>query len=65
VALPVILVRPAQQQPQIDPGDWPEIVERARYASLRDLAAEYGVSHETIRGSVRRVVAHRREGRIA
>jgi hypothetical protein len=32
----------------------PSIAERARHESLRDLAAEYGVSHETIRGVVRR-----------
>ncbi len=36
-----------------------------QYASLRDLAVEYGVSHETIRAIVRRVAAHRREDRIA
>jgi hypothetical protein len=30
------------------------IAERARYECLRDLAAEYGVSHETIRTVVRR-----------
>ena len=45
---------PAQQQPHVDPAVWPEIAERARYESLRDLAAEYGVSHETIRAIVRR-----------
>ena len=54
MAIPVSLVRPAQQQPQIDPALWPEIAERARYASLRDLASEYGVSHETIRAIARR-----------
>ncbi len=32
-----------------------EIAGRARYESLRDLAAEYGVSHETIRTIVRRM----------
>jgi predicted DNA binding protein len=38
---------------------WPEIAERARYASLRDLAIEYGVSHETIRAVVRRATRAR------
>ena len=54
VAIPAILVRPPQQQPQLDAALWPAIAERARYASLRDLAAEYGVSHETVRAIVRR-----------
>src|SRR5205823_7660113 len=45
---------PKQQRPRIHPADWPRIAERARYESLRDLAAEYGVSHETIRAVVRR-----------
>jgi hypothetical protein len=31
-----------------------EIAARARYESLRDLAACYGVSHETVRTIVRR-----------
>jgi hypothetical protein len=44
---------------------WTEIAERARFASLRDLAVEYGVSHETIRVIVRRVATRPREGRIA
>jgi hypothetical protein len=47
--------RPEQQRPQIDPALWPEIAERARHASLRALAIEYGVSHETIRTIVRRM----------
>ncbi len=55
VDIPVITLRPPQHLPQIDPALWPEIAERARYESLRDLAAKYGVSHETIRAVVRRV----------
>ena len=46
---------PRQKRPRLSRTLWPEIAELARYASLRDLAAEYGVSHETIRGIVRRV----------
>jgi hypothetical protein len=48
-----------QHTPQIDPATWPIIAERARYESLRDFAAGYGVSHETIRAIVRRVTAAR------
>jgi hypothetical protein len=40
---------PKQKRPRLHPSQWPEIAERARYESLRDLAAVYGVSHETIR----------------
>ena len=43
-----------QQQPRLDRAHWCEIAQRSRYESLRALAAEYGVSHETIRGVVRR-----------
>src|SRR5207302_612083 len=45
--------RPARLPPEL----WPVIAERARYESLRDLAAEYGVSHETIRAIVPRRAA--------
>ena len=45
---------PKQQRPRLDRALWPIISDRARYESLRDLAAEYGVSHETIRAIVRR-----------
>ena len=47
-------MRPKQQRPRLDCSLWPVIAERARHESLRDLAAEYGVSHETIRAVVRR-----------
>ena len=46
--------RPQQHTPKLDHALWPRIAERARHESLRDLAAEYGVSHETIRTIVRR-----------
>ena len=39
------------------PAFWPEIAERAAHTSLRDLADEYGVSHETIRAILKRTVA--------
>ena len=38
-----------QHRPRLARDYWPEIAERARYESLRCLAVEYGVSHETIR----------------
>ena len=50
----VILPRPAQHWPHVDLTFWPEIAQRARHESLRDLAAEYGVSHETIRTILQR-----------
>jgi hypothetical protein len=53
---------PKQKRPRIHPVDWPGIAERARYESLRDLAAEHGVSHETIRAIVGRVAAAQRSG---
>jgi len=56
---------PRQKRPHLSHAWWPEIADRARSASLRDLAAEYGVSHETIRAIVRRVAAQRRADRIA
>jgi hypothetical protein len=46
-------VPPLQRRPRHDRPSWPAISERAKYESLRDLAAEYGVSHETIRTVVR------------
>jgi hypothetical protein len=48
---------PKQKRPRIHPADWPEIAERAQFESLRDLAAEYSVSHETVRAIVKRVAA--------
>ncbi len=45
--------RPLQCRPRLPHDCWPAIAERAQYESLRDLAAEYGVSHETIRTIVR------------
>ena len=42
-----------QHRPRLAREYWTEIAERARHESLRDLAAEYGVSHETIRAAVR------------
>lgn len=56
---------PRHKRPHLPRILWPELAERARYASLRDLAAEYGVSQETIRAVVRRVATRPREGRIA
>jgi hypothetical protein len=38
-----------QHTPRIAPEHWPEVAERAKAASLRDLAVAYDVSHETIR----------------
>ena len=56
---------PHQKRPQLSPTVWPEIAERARDASLRDLAADYGVSHETIRTIVGRIALQERAGQVA
>jgi hypothetical protein len=45
---------PSQRRPRLAPSLYPLIAERARQESLRDLAMEYGVSHETIRAITRR-----------
>ena len=51
---PAAALPPPQQRPRLSRSAYPTIAERSRYESLRDLAAEYGVSHETIRAIVRR-----------
>ena len=51
--MPQEISLPKQWRPWLDRAQWPAIAERARHESLRDLAAEYGVSHETIRSIVR------------
>ena len=53
-----------QHHPRLARDYWPEIAERARYESLRDLAAMYGVSHEIIRAVVRRVTPRRAVGAV-
>ncbi len=54
VESPVTPRRPAQHLPRVAPELWPEIAKRAERQSLRYLAAEYGVSHETIRTILQR-----------
>ena len=54
-APPPAALIPPQQRPRLPRSSYPAIAERARHESLRDLAAEHGVSHETIRAIVRRV----------
>lgn len=48
--------RGPQHTPKLDPSLWPAIAKRARHESLRHLAAEYGVSYETIRTIVKREI---------
>ena len=52
-----MLTVPAQKRRHLDSALGPLIADRARYESLRDLAAAYGVSYETIRAIVRRAHA--------
>jgi hypothetical protein len=56
---------PPQHRPRLDRALVPAIAERARCESLRDLAAEYGVSHETIRAVVRRTRTAARAAALA
>jgi hypothetical protein len=37
----------------IQPNQWPELVEKCKTKSLRQLAKEYGVSHETVRRTIK------------
>ena len=62
---PVTPPQPAQHRPHLDPARWPEIAERAKRESLRHLAAEYGVSHETIRAIPDRVAGGGRTSIVA
>jgi len=36
----------------IQPNQWPELVEKCKTASLRQVAEEYGVSHEAVRRAI-------------
>ena len=65
VESPVTVRRPQRHRPHIDPVAWPEVATRARHASLRALAIEYGVSHETVRGIVRRAAMSGRRSTVA
>ena len=69
VESPVALQQSPQHRPHVEPTLWPEVARRARHESLRALAVEYGVSHETIRTIVRREarkqVAGAARGRLA
>jgi len=38
----------------IQPNQWPEVVEKCRSRSLRQVAKEYGVSHEAVRRTLKR-----------
>ena len=48
---------PAHKRPRLAALD-AELAERAQYESLRDLAVAHDVSHETIRGMLRRQHHH-------
>ncbi len=59
VRVPTPTLTPPHKQPHLDCHLWPEIANRAEHESLRDLAAEYNVSHETIRAVMKRVAGDR------
>jgi len=46
---PVFVSFPLQTNHKLSPSLWPELAERHRTESLRQLAKEYGVSREAIR----------------
>jgi len=46
---PVFVSLPLQTNHKLSPSLWPELAERNKTESLRQLAKEYGVSHEAIR----------------
>ena len=56
---PVTLEQSPQHRPRVDRALWPVVGERAKCESLRALAAEYGVSHETIRAIRQREASKR------
>ena len=46
---PLGIIPPSHKRPRLAADAGPELAERLRHESLRDLAAAYDVSHETIR----------------
>ena len=56
VVAPIPLPVPRQRRPRLSPAAQLEIAARARNESLRDLAACYDVSHETIRSIIHRTM---------
>jgi hypothetical protein len=46
---PVIILHPVGMQCKLKPSLWSELLERHKAQSLRQLAKEYGVSHEAVR----------------
>jgi len=56
VVEPTPLPVPRQRRQRVAPSTQLEIAARARNESLRDLAAYYDVSHETIRSIVHRTI---------
>jgi hypothetical protein len=57
VESPIATRQPVQHGLHLEPALCPEIAGLARHESLRELAAEYGVSHEAIRFVLRRKAA--------
>ena len=68
---PVVLasleaVRPAiQPTSRLDPAQLAEIAAQAQHQTLRQIATEHGVSHETIRRAILRETRHQEWVRIA
>lgn len=46
---PICMIPPIESHHNIQPSYWPELIEQHKDKSLRELAREYGVSHEAVR----------------
>lgn len=49
---PVIVSVPFRSGHKLLPSIWPEVAEQHKTESLRELAKEYGVSHEAVRRTI-------------
>jgi Zn-dependent peptidase ImmA (M78 family) len=52
---PVVSEIPVNDKFEIPQNLWPEIAEQRNSKSLRQLAKEYGVSHETVRRTLKQI----------
>jgi len=57
---PVFVWLPLKTTHRLSPSLWPELAERHKTESLRQLAEEYGVSHEAVRRALRTAVDRNR-----
>ena len=53
---------PPHQRHKIPVESMPELLAKSKNRSLRQLAEEYGVSHETVRSALKAAAEHQRRG---